>query len=92
MLGAWRIHGMLRKEIKLQLYVIGPVTGLPDRNVNEFGYARVQLVRAGYEVAIPHDVIPRECEWAEAMRTSVMKMLACDGARQTKNSHKGGHK
>lgn len=63
----------------MKIYVIGPVTGLPDRNVEAFQYAAVRLTRAGYEVEIPHYRIPKEYGWAQAMLTSVRNMLACDG-------------
>lgn len=63
----------------MRLYVIGPVTGMPDLNVLEFDDARDDLERHGHDVEIPHDTVPEDAEWNEAMRLSIARMLQCDG-------------
>ena len=57
------------------LYVIGPVTGKPDRNRAAFEEARGKLEAAGYKVTIPHDFIPEDALWGMAMRASLARIL-----------------
>ena len=53
------------------LYVIGPVTGKPNRNEAAFEEARRKLEAAGYEVTTPLDLIPESASWETAMRWSI---------------------
>lgn len=64
----------------MRLYVIGPVTGREDLNRKAFEDAKEMLEQAGYDVLIPHDVVPPDYDYARAMRTSIVTMLGCDGA------------
>lgn len=64
----------------MRIYVSGPVSGMPDRNLGAFEEAAGSLRRAlGCEVSIPHDVVPADAEWGEAMRLLLAEMLRCDG-------------
>ena len=64
----------------MRLYVAGPVTGFDDRNLAEFQRAAALLRRAcGCETVIPHDLVPPDAEWGEAMRATLTAMLSCDG-------------
>lgn len=62
----------------MRLYVIGPVSGVPDLNLPAFEEARLSLEEEGYEVALPHDVVPSDASWERAMRLSVAEMMRCD--------------
>lgn len=62
----------------MRLYVIGPVSGVPDLNRRSFEGARRELEGAGYEVVIPHDVVPPDTTWDLAMRLSIAEMMCCD--------------
>ena len=64
----------------MRLYVIGPVTGRENLNRSAFEEAKEKLWDAGYDVVIPHDVVPPDYDYARAMRTSIVTMLGCDGA------------
>lgn len=64
----------------MRLYVIGPVTGRENLNRAAFEEAKEKLEQAGYDVLIPHDIIPPDYDYARAMRTSIVTMLGCDGA------------
>lgn len=61
------------------LYIIGPVTGKPDRNWAAFEEALYALNEAGYTCHVPHWNIPDDATWSEAMRTSITNMLQLDG-------------
>lgn len=65
----------------MALYVIGPVTGRPYRNIEDFLTVRSALRAAGYmDVSIPHDYIPLDADWASAMRKSIATFcLKADG-------------
>ena len=63
----------------MRLYVIGPVTGREDLNRKAFEGARERLWDAGYDVLIPHDVVPPDASHEQAMRLSIKAMLGCDG-------------
>lgn len=63
----------------MRLYVIGPVTGRENLNRAAFEEAKEKLLDAGYDVLIPHDVVPPDYDYARAMRTSIVTMLGCDG-------------
>lgn len=63
----------------MRLYVIGPVTGRENLNREAFEGARERLWDAGYDVLIPHDVVPPDASHEQAMRLSIKAMLGCDG-------------
>lgn len=61
------------------LYVIGPVTGQEDLNRKAFEDAKEKLERVGYDVTIPHDIIPPNASRESALRLSIQAMLRCGG-------------
>lgn len=61
-----------------RIYVIGPVTGIPEGNRPLFEAAREKLGDEGWEVELPHDTIAPDAEWRAAMRQSITRMLAND--------------
>lgn len=63
----------------MRLYVIGPVTGRENLNRKAFEDAKEKLWDAGYDVLIPHDVVPPDASHERAMRLSIKTMLGCDG-------------
>lgn len=63
----------------MRLYVIGPVTGREKLNHKAFEDAKEKLWDAGYDVLIPHDVVPPDATRQQAMRLSIKAMLGCDG-------------
>ena len=63
----------------MRLYVIGPVTGRENLNRKVFEDAKEKLWDAGYDVLIPHDVVPPDASHEQAMRLSIKTMLGCDG-------------
>ena len=63
----------------MRLYVIGPVTGRPGLNREEFEEARKALAMLGFEVDIPHDYVPGNATWERAMRISLWHLAASDG-------------
>ena len=63
----------------MRLYVIGPVTGREKLNQEAFEDAKERLLDVGYDVLIPHDVVPPDAVHERAMRLSIKAMLGCDG-------------
>ena len=63
----------------MRLYVIGPVTGRENLNRRAFEDVKERLLDAGYDVLIPHDVVPPDATYEDAMRISIKTMLGCDG-------------
>lgn len=63
----------------MKLYVIGPVTGREGLNRAAFESAKDELWGAGYDVLIPHDVVPSNATYPVAMRISIKTLLGCDG-------------
>lgn len=59
----------------MNLYVIGPVTGMPDFNRAAFAEARAKLVAAGHSVRTPYDFIPVDATCERAMRLSLHNLL-----------------
>lgn len=76
------------------LYIIGPVTGKRNDNIEAFREARIALRAAGYsDVSIPHDYIAPGTEWRRAMRRSIgaicLRMSAIatlDGYRESRGA------
>lgn len=62
----------------MRLYVIGPVTGRENLNREAFEDAKEKLWDAGYDVTIPHDVVPPDASHEDAMLLSIKTMLCCD--------------
>ncbi len=58
------------------LYVIGPVTGIPNDNRPAFEQARHDLKAAGYYVQIPHDYIASGLPWNWAMMVSIRQLVS----------------
>lgn len=55
----------------MRIYIIGPVTGREDNNIAVFSAVRIALSSIGCEVSIPHDIVPNDAEWVDAMRLSI---------------------
>ena len=64
------------------LYVIGAVSNVPGLNRDHFEEARKKAWAAhpGADIVIPHDFIPADAGWGEAMRKSVMQLMRCERA------------
>ena len=59
----------------MNIYVIGPVTGKPSRNIKEFSRVKEALRIAGHKARIPHEFIGDYLRWDDYMRISVREML-----------------
>lgn len=56
----------------LTLFLSGPVTGKPDRNVEAFMNAKLALRSVGYtEILTPFDYVPPTDNWEQAMRKTI---------------------
>lgn len=64
------------KERALRLYIIGPVSGHENDNVDAFEEARDRLKAAGHKATIPHEKIPAGTPWRQAMRMSIRELLS----------------
>lgn len=68
----------------MRVYVAGPVTGRPRRNLAMFEHAAKQLVQAGHVPVVPHRHVPAQAEWHVAMRRCVALL-----AISTRTPHAG---
>lgn len=61
----------------MNLYVIGPVTGKPNENREEFERVRGELLDNATlgAVSIPHDYIEPDSTWKHAMHMSITVMM-----------------
>lgn len=63
----------------MNLYIIGPVTGIENENRAEFERAQSALLDAGYIAYIPHEVIPRDDQfgmlWGYNMKYSIRHII-----------------
>lgn len=66
-----------------QIYVIGPVTGIPEDNLPAFKEAKTRLREAGYSATIPHDIVLPHFDHDKAMLYSIscLTQIAGDGER-----------
>lgn len=72
----------------MKLYVIGPVTGLEDRNRAAFEDAAEALESVGFDAYIPHWFVPEDASWRKAMKLSVESLVKCDGVAMLEGSGK----
>lgn len=62
----------------MRIYLSGPVTGILDRNRPAFERAADQLADAGFDVIVPHHLIPVQTSWGDAMRIALRAVLRAD--------------
>lgn len=68
------------KRGRRNLYVIGPVSGYPDNNLDAFLECKEKLeARGNYNVSIPHEFVPCDSEWRDAMHISLAELLRFNG-------------
>lgn len=72
------------------LYVAGPMTGLPEKNLPAFHAAEAALRAVGYEVINParHDELSPGLDWLGYMRVSLADMLKADALAMLPGWHK----
>ena len=63
----------------MRVYVVGQVSSHDDLNVPAFEEARKALMIAGYSPLIPHDFVPCDSDWRQAMRRSLETLAKADG-------------
>jgi hypothetical protein len=62
-----------------KVYLIGPMTGLPELNVSMFMAVAAKLRLAGFEVISPAEPSLEETDWAIAMKRNIRWLLDCEG-------------
>ena len=62
------------------IYVIGAVTGIDGRNRGAFEEVRLEAMAEHpfEEVVIPHDFVPEDATWTEAVRASIKRLCDAD--------------
>lgn len=70
-----------------RLYIIGPVTGIKDRNKPAFDAAQKELEAFGYFTKIPLEFIPADASHDLAMLLSINEMCAPNGMDFVLNGH-----
>lgn len=56
------------------IYVSGPITGRPDRNLDAFQEAQRSLVDAGHTAIIPHQIVVPSATHEQAMRACINEL------------------
>lgn len=61
----------------MNIYVIGPVTGKPNDNREEFERVREELRASPFNnaVMIPHDFVDSDSTWSQAMCLSIREIV-----------------
>lgn len=60
----------------MKLYIIGSVSGMPNRNLATFNAVRGELMIAGHKAVIPHDSIGADWSWSKAMSRSIQSICS----------------
>ena len=64
-----------------KVYLAGKVTGLNLAELShKFGAQEVKLMRMGFEVVNPLNIVPTKTDWHNAMRICIAALVACDEA------------
>lgn len=62
------------------LYLCGPMSGLPDFNYPAFHLAAARLRALGYQVTNPaENGLPKDAPWTQHMRADIKALVECDG-------------
>lgn len=66
----------------MKLYVSGPITGLPNKNIDQFNTTSEKLRNLGFEVLNPFDLDqegfnPENC-WFKYLKRDLKELLSCD--------------
>lgn len=63
-----------------QLYLAGPMTGLPDLNFPAFHTAAKALRERGYRIVNPAELnTDLAADWLSCMRVDIAELVRCDG-------------
>lgn len=60
------------------VYISGPMTGIPDLNRDAFAWAEAQVTAAGLAPVNPHTLCDPSWDWNRCMRADVAALCACD--------------
>ena len=59
-------------------YISGPVTGMPNRNEEQFEALARKLEAIGFQTMVPTRIVPPSIEWEAAMRICLSAMTKSD--------------
>lgn len=63
----------------MKIYISGPITGMPNENIEAFKDAELRLKAAGFEVVNPHENgLSKEAPWLEHLKMDIRLMMDCD--------------
>lgn len=73
---AYVISNMNKEQTKV--YLAGKVSGLNYAEAShKFGLEEVKLIRQGYEVVNPLNIVDKRTPWQDAMRICIAAMMDC---------------
>ena len=59
-------------------YISGPVTGMPNRNEEQFEALARKLEAIGFETMVPTRIVPPSAGWESAMKICLSALTKCD--------------
>lgn len=65
---------------KKKVYISGPITGIPNNNINEFSRMASLLQGLGHDPVNPHEILKFDDSlcWADYMRADIVALMDCD--------------
>lgn len=62
-----------------RIYIIGPMSGMPEHNFPTFNSEAARLRGLGYDIVNPAELNPEPSKsWNDFMRTELIELLSCD--------------
>ena len=63
----------------MRVYISGPITGIPDGNIEAFNYAEKLLREAGHDPVNPNKLDCADGDtWEQCMRRDIATLMSCD--------------
>jgi hypothetical protein len=62
----------------MNIYISGPVTGVPENNLPAFSAAAFRVMDAGHTPIVPHDFVQKGMTWEDSMRVCIRVMMSAD--------------
>lgn len=76
----------------MKIYLAGPITDIPNLNLDEFRKYEKLLKEKGFQVVVPHDLFKdmdtTDFHWEDYMKICLPAMMACERVITLNDWHK----